>query len=1108
MSKILRLARTLAFTTGIALAGLTLVTAAFYGWLQLDTRNVANSLEWSLSELLGRQLEIGELVEADLGVNSRLVANNVSLSNPAWASAPHLARASRVTLEINVPSLWRDGPVLVPHLELDHADIDLAIPPSGSPNWLFWPKREASPTQDNSPFPVIFTRGYVSDSTLRYRDDDQDITARIATLKFAEDEKDEQLQLEVEGSINEAPLTASGHAGPLRALFTGRQLGMDLQLKLGQLMLEVEGSAEDLQQLLGLDVSFSLNAPSSRPLLDMLGIPEVRDGPLAVSGTIKPDANGLKVDLEGQLEEFTMALHGSIGQALKLDDLALKFDFHGPSLREAGAMFKLDALPDIDYAGSGTLERRGKLLVLSDTTIRTAQSRLDLSGSLPEFPSIDDWELTLQGQQINLALLAPVLGLEEMPDQPYDLSGTLSSDDDGVELLDVLLTSGSSKMHLNGVVSQAPSHHGTRLHMEISGQNMAEMAPWFGLKKMPGQEFLLRGDLRLNEAGWHLSNGQLESPGLQIGMTGQMDRLRNTSKFKTHLDISAPDLAATLAAYGVQSEFGAGQGIEFSGLLSGTAEQINIAQGQIQFAENTVKLDGDLGNLRDLQRIRLNLNVTGEDLRPHLPYALAGPTPLPLEASGKLAFTEQSVHLTGVTGSIPGTTVSISGELKSGIRQTPNAIDGRVTISGQSSKELQYILGLDAMKLDDQAYRIESSISGSGNTYQLEPLQVTAGKSDLSGTVQIQLAEIPTIHTQLHSNYLHLPFLLPDLVALEEEVQPLPDNDTGAGIEEYSGQLSASEFKERIIPDTPLPLHMLRKVDGSLEYTAEEIFLREGVSALGSLALELKAGKLSASKLAWDGSFAKGRGLFTLDASSDNYPFQLSLEGERHPLLLLLAGEPDLDGESMYKARLSGEGHTLRKMASSLNGAIVFSGEGGRMNNRGFDLIMGDLMDEIFSLLNPTTQTSPYTKVTCSAGAFTLNDGVMEAIPGFILSTKKLDWLSAGSIDLNTEILDLAISTRLRKGLGISAGRALTRYVKLGGTLANPRLALDKKGAAVSGGAAVATAGWSIVAEGMWDRWVATSGDPCKRLIKQARKDPDRPYRSLLRGSKTPGDAS
>ena len=97
-------------------------------------------------------------------------------------------------------------------------------------------------------------------------------------------------------------------------------------------------------------------------------------------------------------------------------------------------------------------------------------------------------------------------------------------------------------------------------------------------------------------------------------------------------------------------------------------------------------------------------------------------------------------------------------------------------------------------------------------------------------------------------------------------------------------------------------------------------------------------------------------------------------------------------------------------------------------------------------------------------------------------------------------LLPASLADRILRGESVD----LTRYVKLGGTLANPRLILDPAGAAVSGGAAVATGGLSILAGSMWDRWIATSGDPCKRLIKAARNDPKRDYRSLLREATLP----
>jgi len=133
--------------------------------------------------------------------------------------------------------------------------------------------------------------------------------------------------------------------------------------------------------------------------------------------------------------------------------------------------------------------------------------------------------------------------------------------------------------------------------------------------------------------------------------------------------------------------------------------------------------------------------------------------------------------------------------------------------------------------------------------------------------------------------------------------------------------------------------------------------------------------------------------------------------------------------------------------------------------------------------MNPFSESEPYTKIVCHAGALRVVDGKISARPGMVARTNKMDIATGGSVNLHNERLNMAFSSRSRKGLGISAGKAITPYFKIGGTLANPRLALDAAGAALSGSAAVATGGLSILAGGLWDRWVATAKNPCEGLL-------------------------
>ena len=396
---------------------------------------------------------------------------------------------------------------------------------------------------------------------------------------------------------------------------------------------------------------------------------------------------------------------------------------------------------------------------------------------------------------------------------------------------------------------------------------------------------------------------------------------------------------------------------------------------------------------------------------------------------------------------------------------------------------------------------LNATLRASEASLVLDSIDLAIGPSDLAGQFELRPGDITAINAKLRSNKVDLRFLLPDLQEIEQEKQAEIAAGDSFDVAEFTDELTKSELRERLIPDTQLDVQILNQFEGSVDYSIVRITLNEEASSTVDMKLRLVDGRLSSESFVWDGSYASGSADFAVAAVNDALQANINIQGERLPFLWLLAGEATNEGDSIYRARFDSNGKDLRELASNLNGALMFRDEGGKLNNNNLDLLMGDLLGEILDRLNPATEVKPYTNVECNAGAITARNGVIEIIPGIILRSDKLDYVTAGGVNLNNEAIDLTFSTRARKGLGLSAGRTLTNYIKLGGTLANPRLVLDAKGAAVSGSAAIATAGWSIVAESMWDRWVLTSGDQCRRLIKNARKDKNRDYEALWRAN-------
>ena len=90
----------------------------------------------------------------------------------------------------------------------------------------------------------------------------------------------------------------------------------------------------------------------------------------------------------------------------------------------------------------------------------------------------------------------------------------------------------------------------------------------------------------------------------------------------------------------------------------------------------------------------------------------------------------------------------------------------------------------------------------------------------------------------------------------------------------------------------------------------------------------------------------------------------------------------------------------------------------------------------------------------------------------------------AGTVNLRTEGLDLAVRPTVKEGIGIGAG-ALSELVRVTGTLSDPSIGIDTLGsarAALSVGGAILTGGLSLLGEAAFSK-VTTDQHPCQTAL-------------------------
>jgi uncharacterized protein involved in outer membrane biogenesis len=162
--------RTLAFVA-VLVAGLGIALATFdWNWLK-------GPLTRRLSTHLGRAVEIRGPLAGEFSLRPLVTADDVTIANADWGSDPVMARARRVALRVDLPSLAR-GVVSLPEVTLSDAAVLLERDADGRDNWTFGGAK---------PFDV--GRFAVDAGTLKFRDAGRgiDIDANVASAASGDD---------------------------------------------------------------------------------------------------------------------------------------------------------------------------------------------------------------------------------------------------------------------------------------------------------------------------------------------------------------------------------------------------------------------------------------------------------------------------------------------------------------------------------------------------------------------------------------------------------------------------------------------------------------------------------------------------------------------------------------------------------------------------------------------------------------------------------------------------------------------------------------------------------------------------------------------------------
>jgi len=287
--------------------------------------------------------------------------------------------------------------------------------------------------------------------------------------------------------------------------------------------------------------------------------------------------------------------------------------------------------------------------------------------------------------------------------------------------------------------------------------------------------------------------------------------------------------------------------------------------------------------------------------------------------------------------------------------------------------------------------------------------------------------------------------------------------------------------------DEALPFDLLPLADGSIKINIAELGVPDQVPFTNfKTILQFKNDRIDANDLSFNVGKGKAQAQLSIAEFSSPSP-KIAFKGMAKDFSLEQIIPPTdssarvTGGATQVAWNLKGSGLSLHQLASRTSGAIQISVGEGKLDSK-FINKGGDFVITVLNAINPLYKKSSQTILECATAYLPMNNGIVNIKDSVGFVTDRLNIVLSGSINLNSEALDININPTEKSGL--TTGIDLGGLVKIEGTLQDPRAGVNKTGvvnSAVSIGLGFLTGGISIAAENA--KSLATKPHPCKAAL-------------------------
>lgn len=842
-----------------------------------------------------------------------------------------------------------------------------------------------------------------------------------------------------------------------KAVRVGSNLSVpDLNLNIGSTRLKFSVELPNYPHLDSSRMNLQVEGDRIEQFRELLGIPGIADGAFKIQGKLDVSADEVQlIQLDAQTALGQASIEGTLGPGPAYLGTRLQITMDGHNSHALAAAFGVDALPArpfrldtrVELQEQGLLIERGVLVSIGD-------DRLELGGLIRFKPGGEGSNIDFRLNGDNLAeMLAGLVPELQIPASPYELNASLDFQKDSVLLKTGKAVFESITLGAEGKIIPWDNFAGTEINLELAGSEISALKVFPALTDsintfVSGQDYRVGGLFSLTEGNIHFDKVTGRVGATNFNFDGLFGLHGNTPSAEVEFVIGGPDFHAlvkdkdtfdtSIKAFRVAGE----------GRLKGNT--LSLDNFILKTDSVNAELDLTMGwPLEQSADVRFNIDLQGDDIR-HLIPSIESFEPaqsaFKLTTAGQLS--DDLISLKIFEASIGNFQLSVSGKLG----DDPNDRSAELSIRA-NSKDISSLGRLYGDQLPAMALNLSADFEGNAKQFAIRQLSVALGESKVNGNLDVSLAGVrPVINLQLDSPTIDLhPFLL----GKNAEVQD-------------------SENSKWLIPATPLPIHVLKHIDGDIRLTIKALRLKQGSLNNLIVTAELQRGGLNVSELSVKDDHGvlsarfsvfpmkQGKAEIKLDLVAID--FSLNLFGQSEEML------SQLPLFSMNTS-VSGNGDNLRELAGSLNGTLQLASSGGVLEGVNLSVLDSFFLEDLFRLILPAADDDKDLQLKCAATILKINNGHVKTDPALAFTTNKISLIANGKLDLKTEKIKFNFKSIPNKAYKFSTSELINPYVLVGGTLKNPSVGIDPGKVLVKGGIALGTAGISILAKGALDRW-------------------------------------